>query len=43
LSSQPERIQIDGVRLLPDALALIMPGAKLKSTGKTEEPVKVTS
>jgi DNA repair protein RadA/Sms len=43
LSSAPERIQIDGVRLLPDALALIMPGAKLKSTGKTEEPVKVTS
>jgi DNA repair protein RadA/Sms len=43
LSSLPDRIQVDGVQTLPDALALIMPGAKLKSANKTEEPAKVIS
>ena len=41
LPSAPDRIQVDGVRTLSEALALIMPGAKLKSTEKAEEPVKV--
>jgi DNA repair protein RadA/Sms len=41
LPSISERIQITGVQLLSEALGLIMPGAKLRTESKKEEPIEI--